>query len=58
MTENVIDYKDIIRKMKSMQYSGWIGLEYIWIAWEQCNQVDTLSETIRLKKVIEAAYAG
>lgn len=56
VTENVIDYPTIIQKMKSMDYEGWIGLEYIWIEWEQCNQADTLSETIRLKKIIEDAF--
>lgn len=56
VTENVIDYPDIIHKLKAKDYQGWIGLEYIWIEWEQCNQVDTLSETIRLKKIIEDAY--
>lgn len=56
VTENVIDYADIVHKMKANGYEGWIGLEYIWIDWEGCNEVDTISETIRLKKIIEAAY--
>jgi len=56
VTENTIDYPDIIHKLKAKNYKGWIGLEYIWIEWEQCNQVDTISETIRLKNIIEEAY--
>ena len=27
-------------------YAGYIGVEYVWIDWEHCNEVDNLSETI------------
>lgn len=50
--ENIIDYGKIVDQLKTSNYSGWIGLEYIWIKWEQCNQVDTLSETILLRDII------
>lgn len=56
MTDNTIDYLKVIENLKKIHYSGWIGLEYIWINWEGCNQVDTLSETIRLRDIIKAAY--
>ena len=56
MTENTIDYPKIVENLKKSDYNGWIGLEYIWINWEGCNQVDTLSETIRLRDVIKTAY--
>ncbi|MFT3704093.1 MAG: sugar phosphate isomerase/epimerase family protein [Agriterribacter sp.] len=58
MSENIIDYPDIIQKLKKLHYSGWIGLEYIWIEWEKCNEADTLSESLRLKKIIEEAYVS
>ena len=25
---------------------GYVGIEYVWIDWEHCNEVDNLSETI------------
>ncbi len=56
MADNTIDYVKITENLKKMNYSGWIGLEYIWINWEGCNQVDTLSETITLRDIIKAAY--
>ncbi|HTI10063.1 MAG TPA: sugar phosphate isomerase/epimerase family protein [Puia sp.] len=56
MTDNTIDYKEIIEKLKAAGYEGWIGLEYIWTAWEHCNEADTLSETIRLRDLIKEAY--
>jgi sugar phosphate isomerase/epimerase len=56
MTENTIDYKKIVEKLKTTDYKGWIGLEYIWTAWEHCNEADTLSETILLRDLIKEAY--
>lgn len=56
MTENTIDYKKVIEKLKATNYAGWIGLEYIWTAWERCNEADTLSETILLRDLIKEAY--
>jgi sugar phosphate isomerase/epimerase len=56
MDVNTIDYTAITEKLKNSDYQGWIGLEYIWINWEGCNEVDTLSETIRLRDIIKAAY--
>lgn len=56
MTDNIIDYTKIINNLKKVDYKGWIGMEYIWINWEGCNEVDTLSETIRLMDIIRDAY--
>lgn len=57
MTENVIDYAMIVDQMNVTGYQGWIGLEYIWIDWEGCNNVDTISETIRLRDILTLALA-
>lgn len=56
MTDSTIDYKKIVENLIATDYKGWIGLEYIWTAWERCNEADTLSETIRLRDLIRAAY--
>lgn len=53
VADNIIDYEQIVQQLQAGNYSGWIGLEYIWIKWEQCNQVDTLSETILLRDIIQ-----
>ena len=35
---------------------GWIGVEYIWIDWEHCNESDNVSETIQLRdRLLRAA---
>ncbi len=57
VADNIIDYEKIVRQLQTDGYSGWIGLEYIWIAWEQCNQADTLSETILLRDIIIKSLA-
>ena len=46
---NVIDYAQVYQAMQTSGYSGWIGIEYVWIDWEHCNECDNLSETIRFR---------
>ncbi len=43
---NTIDYRRVFEVMRSTGYMGWIGIEYVWIDWEHCNECDNLSETI------------
>ena len=43
---NVIDYRRVLSTMARAGYEGWLGLEYVWIDWEHCNECDNLSETI------------
>jgi sugar phosphate isomerase/epimerase len=47
--ENVIDYGRVVRAMHATGYRGYLGIEYVWIDWEHCNEVDNLSETIRFR---------
>jgi len=44
--DNAIDYSRIFEVMGKTNYRGYIGIEYVWIDWEHCNEVDNLSETI------------
>lgn len=43
---NSIDYERVFEAMQETRYRGWIGIEYVWIDWEHCNECDNLSETI------------
>jgi sugar phosphate isomerase/epimerase len=43
--DNAIDYGRIVEIMTRQGYSGYIGVEYVWIDWEHCNEVDNISET-------------
>lgn len=47
--QNTIDYARVVRAMKRTDYSGYVGVEYVWIDWEHCNEVDNLSETIQMR---------
>jgi sugar phosphate isomerase/epimerase len=47
--QNTIDYARVVRTMKKTGYKGYIGVEYVWIDWEHCNEVDNLSETIQMR---------
>jgi sugar phosphate isomerase/epimerase len=58
MKENVIDYPRILRKMKQTAYQGFIALEYVWIEWMRCNEVDNISETILLRDLLRSADAA
>ena len=47
--QNTIDYARVVRAMKKTGYKGYLGVEYVWIDWEHCNEVDNLSETIQMR---------
>lgn len=46
---NTIDYERVFEMMQDNEYKGWIGIEYVWIDWEHCNECDNLSETIQFR---------
>ena len=52
---NVIDFQDLVTRLTARSYPGWYAIEYVWIDWEHCNEVDNVSETILLRGVLEAA---
>jgi sugar phosphate isomerase/epimerase len=49
LKENTIVYQQVLRAMHRMNYSGLVVLEYVWVDWMRCNEVDCLSETILLR---------
>jgi sugar phosphate isomerase/epimerase len=56
--DNVIDYARVLDVIRETGYAGWLGIEYIWIDWERCNECDTLSETILFRDHIRALQAA
>ena len=58
LKQNTIDYGRVLRTMKRVGYSGHVGVEYVWIDWEHCNEVDNLSETIQLRDFLRAKMAA
>lgn len=53
--ENVIDYDRVLAVLKARDYQGWLGVEYIWLDWERCNECDNLSETILYRNYLRKA---
>lgn len=55
IAENTIDYSRIIEVMQDVGYGGFIGIEYIWMEWQDANRVDNVSEGIQLRRLMQAA---
>jgi sugar phosphate isomerase/epimerase len=58
LQDNVIDYPRVLRAMERANYPGYVGVEYVWVDWEHCNEVDNLSETVQLRDLLRAAANG
>ena len=58
MKDNALDFERIIDLMSESGYDGYLGLEYVWVDWEHCNECDNLSETLLLKERLESKLAG
>lgn len=55
---NTIDYRRVFEVMQATGYQGWIGIEYVWIDWEHCNECDNLSETILFRDFFRKLNSG
>jgi len=56
--ESSIDYSRVVLAMKEAKYKGYIGIEYTWNEWEDCNRTDNISETILLRDLMSKALKG
>lgn len=50
--DNIIDYARVLSALAEADYRGYLGIEYVWIDWEHCNECDNLSETILFRDFI------
>jgi sugar phosphate isomerase/epimerase len=56
LKENTIDFPRVLAALSKNKFAGWIALEYVWIDWEHCNEVDIISETVLLRdRLVRAA---
>ena len=55
LKENTIDFRRVLKALHRHRFKGWVALEYVWIDWQHCNDVDVLSETIQLRDHLIAA---
>jgi sugar phosphate isomerase/epimerase len=52
--DNTIDYAKVLDAMHRSNYRGYLGIEYVWIDWEHCNESDNLSETILFRDFLRS----
>ena len=43
--------------MREADYQGYVAVEYVWVDWELCNEVDNLSETILMRDFLRCEMA-
>lgn len=55
LKENAINFSRALMALNNHRFNGWIALEYVWIDWEHCNEVDVISETVLLGQHLAAA---
>jgi sugar phosphate isomerase/epimerase len=56
--DNTIDYARVLAVMDEVGYAGYLGVEYVWQEWEQCNEVDNISETALFRDFLRAQAKG
>jgi len=54
LRDNSIKFERFLESLNRHEYPGWMTVEYTWIEWERCNEVDILSETILLRNLLRA----
>ncbi len=52
LKENQIDYERVIAAAQAAGYPGWLGVEYVWMDWEHCNECDNVSESILFRDLL------
>jgi sugar phosphate isomerase/epimerase len=57
LKENTINFPRVVKALAKQKFNGWIALEFVWIDWEHCNEVDIISETLQLKNLLNDAAA-
>ena len=55
--ENAIDFVDIIKRLKAVNYDHCLSVEYVCSDWYDCNELDTIFETLTTKEALEKYVA-
>ena len=58
LKDSTIDFERMLDVAAEAGYDGYLGLEYVWIDWEHCNECDNVSETILLRDRLRAKLEG
>jgi sugar phosphate isomerase/epimerase len=55
--EGVIDFCDILRRLRKAHYKGYLALEYEHDAWLHMDQVDVMTETIKMRDLLRSVIS-
>ncbi len=58
LRDSTIDFERMVDVLSEAGYDGYLGLEYVWLDWEHCNECDNLSETLLLRDRLRAKLDG
>lgn len=50
VAKNVIDFRPLVRSGATR----YVAVEYVWVDWEGCNEVDNVSETILMRQHLQS----
>ena len=50
--DGVIDFSAVVELLKRAGYSGCLALEYEHDPWMECDRVDVMTETIKMRDVV------
>ena len=51
--EGILDFEAIVKELARQDYQGNIALEYVCVKYRGCNDIDVITETLKLKKDLE-----
>jgi sugar phosphate isomerase/epimerase len=57
LRKSATDFERMVDTARAAGYDGFLGLEYVWLDWEHCNECDNVSETILLRDRLRAKLA-
>lgn len=52
--EGVIDFDAVVDRLAGCGYRGALALEYLWSRWQGMNRIDVVTETLLLRRRLEA----
>jgi len=56
--EGVIDFDAVVDRLAATGYRGALALEYLWSRWRGMNRIDVVTETLLLRRRVEARLRG
>lgn len=56
--ESTTDVEAMVDALLGAGYAGYLGLEYVWLDWEHCNECDNVAETVLLRDRLRAKLEG